>query len=440
MAQLDEIVSFTITEATSTITVEAFNIPMFLANFVNFSERTREYTSLTAVAADFRSTSNVYKAAQKYFGQDTAPSKIIIGRRQSDGVDGSVATVANTTVYTITINGIAVTYTSDGTATATEIATGLKAAFDAAKTANAGLTPNLDTVTMTDNLDGTFDIDVSPAGTAWSAVATTNLTLTPKTPTETWVDALNAVEAENDTWYAFSCEDHTDATILALAADAEGRRAMYFTSSSASGIITSSTSDIASQLKLLGYDNTVLLYHPSAGTYFPECGWVGSQITKTPGSNTWKFKQIAGVPTYKLTDTQVGYTKNKNCNIYRAIAGQAMTSEGMSVSGGFIDSQILFHWIIARVQERVYFRLINSLKVPNTNPGYALIEADIRAIMTEAQVNGGVATDPAPRYVTPNARTISPTLKAQRRAEPFQVYFTIAGAIHSISIEGFASV
>lgn len=443
MSQLDEIVSFTITKATSAIAVEAFNIPMFMGVFTNFSERARSYNSITAVGDDFATTSNVYKAAEKLFGQDTSPSTIIIGRRQSDGIDnGSVASLAHNTVYSITINDILVTYTSDGSATAAEVVAGLKSAFDTAKTANTGLDPNLDSITFTNNLDNTFDINVSPAGTAWSCVGTSNLNLPVKTPTETWTAALNAIEAENDTFYAFSCEDHTDATILALAAAAQTRRSVYFTSSQSSSIVTNSTSDIASQLKALNYSRTVLIYHPEANTYFPECAWVGSQITKTPGSNTWAFKTLIGVPAYRLSDTQVQYAKNKACNIYRSIAGQDVTTEGYTVSGedNFIDSVILYDWIIARTQERIWSRLVNSLKVPNTNVGYALIESDMRAIMAEAQVNGGVATSPAPRYVIPNAQTISPTLKAQRKAEPFQVYFTIQGAIHHIGIEGFASV
>ena len=221
MAQLDEIISFTITEGTSAIAVEAFNIPMFLVNTTRFSERAREYTSLTAVAADFPSTHNAYIAAQKLFGQDTAPDKIIICRRQSDGVDGSVATVANSTLYSLVVNGITVSYTSDSSATALEIIAGLKSDFDTKKSANAVMS----NVTMTDNLDGSFDIDAI-AASAWSVIPSTNLTLVNKTPSESWIDALNAVEAENDTWYVFMCEDHTDATILALAADAEGRRAM----------------------------------------------------------------------------------------------------------------------------------------------------------------------------------------------------------------------
>lgn len=62
-----------------------------------------------------------------------------------------VTTVANSTLYTINVNGSLVSYTSDGSATNLEIAAGLKTAYDLV----SGLT---DLATCVNNLDGTLTV------------------------------------------------------------------------------------------------------------------------------------------------------------------------------------------------------------------------------------------------------------------------------------------
>ena len=80
-------------------------IPCFIASHVQFSERAKEYNSLDEVTADgFATTSNVYKAASKYFSQEVAVDKIIIGRRQVD-VATLTPTVANSAAYSFKLNG-----------------------------------------------------------------------------------------------------------------------------------------------------------------------------------------------------------------------------------------------------------------------------------------------------------------------------------------------
>ncbi len=326
MAELDQIVQISISRETTQVDTASFNIALILADLTNFSTRTQTYTDITGVGADFASTSNVYKMASKLFGQTLKPASLVVGRRQVDEVDGSIATVANSTMYTVTINGTAYNFTSDANATAIEIVAGL----DAAVGALAG-------ITFTDNLDGTFTVGPTTPGTAWSITASSNITLVNTTPTETWTEALEAVEQENNVWYALTCESHVDADILELAAAVQARRKLYFTSSQAAAVPTTSTVDIASQLDDLNYDRTSITYLPTADADFPECVWVGSQIAQTPGSNTWNFKQGSGATVSNLTDTQRVNLRNKNCNMYTTVAGVDIFQDGVVSSGEFID-------------------------------------------------------------------------------------------------------
>lgn len=77
----------------------------------------------------------------------------------------SVTNVLNNQLYTVTINGNAYTYTSDGTATDLEIIAGLKTDIDGGS----------DPVTVTDNLDGTMNIIADDGITSFSLVVDSNL-------------------------------------------------------------------------------------------------------------------------------------------------------------------------------------------------------------------------------------------------------------------------
>lgn len=429
--QLNDIVEVFITRESAAIETASFNIPAILATFTNFSERARVYTSLTAVQDDFASTSNVYKMASKLFGQQLRPSQIVVGRRQVDGVDGSIATVANSTTYTVTINGTAFAYVSDSSATAIEIAAGLKTAFDAAPVSG---------ITFTDNLDGTFEVDVVTPGTAWSITASTNISLVNKTPTETLTDAIAAVEGENDTWYALTCESHVDADILEVAAAIQAREKIYFTSTSAAAVPTTSTTDVASQLFDLNYDRVAIVYLPTADTDYPECAWVGYQLQEVPGSNDWNLKSVTGVTVSKLTDTQKTNLRNKNCNFFIRKAGLELFQDGDTSSGFPIDETIFLDWLKANLQESVFFRMANIKKIPFTRAGATIIENDIRTVMSLGQTNGGIAPEPPYRVVAPDPLAIPPAQRAQRIMGDFVITFRLAGSVRKVVIRGTAQV
>lgn len=426
MSELDNIVQISISRETAQLTTASFNIPLILASFTNFSERTRTYTDITAVGGDFASTSNVYKMASKLFGQTLKPTSIVVGRRQVDEVDGSIATVSNSTVYSVTINGTAYSFTSDSNATAIEIVAGL----DAAVGALAG-------ITFTDNLDGTFTVGPTTPGAAWSIKASSNITLANVTPTETWTEALEAVEFENSVWYAITCESHVDADILELAAAIQARRKIYGTSTQAVAVPTTSTTDIASQLDALNYDRTFITYLPTADTEWPECAWIGSQLPMTPGSNDWDFKSVSGITVSNLTDTQRVNLRNKHCNMYTSVAGIEMFQDGNMSSGTPIDEIIGIDWTYARMQEAIFFRLANMRKVPYTRSGFTIIEGDMRSVLSQGVTNGLYDTY---SVQSPDPLSISPTLRAQRIAGDFTFTARLAGSIRKVTIVGTVTV
>lgn len=432
MSDLDDIVRVVLTRESTAVATASFQIPLVLATFTNFAERTRTYTSFAGVAEDFNSTDNVYKIAQKLFGQSTVgavPPSIVVGRRQVDSVTGSVGTVSNLTAYTLTVNGQNFSYTSDASATDIEIVTGLKAAYDLAPVSG---------VNFTDNLDGTYIVGVATAGTGWSISSSANLSLVNATPTESWVEALDAVTEDNDSWYALIAETQDAAAQEALSDAINAQRKIYGLSSADPIAPTTAATDIGAVLDAKSAGRTFGVYLPTAANDYPEAAWTGSQLAYTPGSNDWDFKRAQGVTVSKLSSTAITNLKAKNWNYYIPKGGVNIFMNGDMFDGTPIDQVVVEDWLYARLQEGVYFRLINSLKVPMTNAGLAIIENEIRAVLSQAEANGAI--DRGWTVTTPDVLSIPANLRAQRVAGVFVFRARLAGSIRKVEIEGYLSV
>lgn len=423
MSELDSIIQIQINRETTAVSTTSFQIPLVLATFTNFAERTRTYTDFDAVADDFNSTDNVYKIAQRLFGQDgVRPPSIIVGRRQVNSVVFT-PTVADNTLYSVTLNGITYTFTSGVGATATTIVTGLKAAIG---------TPTGITV------GGTTTLTLAPtvAGTPWSVVASVNLTQANGTPTETWVEALDAVTNVTNAWYALIAETHVSADIMALAASIQPRHKIYLTSTADAATITTATTDPASLLKAGGFSRTAIIYLPTADAEYPEAAWAGSQLPRTPGSNDWDFKRANLVTVSVLTDTQRANLRSKNANMYTTVAGVNIFQDGNMSTGvsDAIDIIIGIDWTYARMQEAIYSRLVNLLKVPYTRNGFLIIESEMRSVLSQGQANG--LYDTGWTVTSPDPLTIPANQRIQRVAGDFLFTARLQGSVRTVLIVG----
>ena len=94
MSQIAQIVQVNITQQTTYPSIVAFNIPIIAAPFTiastspNFTTRTALYTGLTALAAQFGTSSPVYAKAAAMFAQNPSIQQFMVGRKLSGG-DGS---------------------------------------------------------------------------------------------------------------------------------------------------------------------------------------------------------------------------------------------------------------------------------------------------------------------------------------------------------------
>ncbi|WYN05073.1 tail sheath protein [Pseudomonas phage UNO-G1W1] len=427
MTVLTDIIEINISRETAAVAQTNFNVPMFVSAHTRFAERSRTYSSLTAVAEDFLPSDSAYIAAQKLFGQVLKPSQIVIGRRLVPSSTINITTVAAGS-YTLTINDLVFTFVATGADTAITIAAGLKAAYD--------VTP-ISGVTLTDNLDGTLTI---ASAIGYSLEVTSNMSSSNSPSVESWVTTINEITTENNTWYAIMIESHLEADVLAVAGQIEGMKKIFATSSSSSDIKTTATTDTFSKLQDLGYQRTFGMFSATANTEYPECAWVGYQLQEQPGSNTWAYKALSGVTVSTLSDTESTNIHTKNGTTYETVGGLNSTIGAKMFGGEWIDVMIFVDWLEQRMKERLWSRLANSKKIPYTSAGAAIIEAEIRAQLNDGIRVGGLSASPAPTVDVPDVLTVSVNARAQRIFEGITFEARLAGAIHFVKISGTVTV
>lgn len=427
MTVLTDIIEINISRETAAVAQTNFNVPMFISAHTRFSERARTYSSLTAVGEDFQPSDSAYIAAQKLFGQTLKPSQIVIGRRL---VPSSTVSISGATAgtYTLTINDQPYNYVATGSDTTITIAAGLKTAYN--------VTP-ITGVTVTDNLDGTLTV---ASAVGYSLEVTSNMTSANQPSVESWVTTINEITVVNNAWYALMIESHVEADVLAVAAQIEGMKKVFATSSQSADIKTTSTTDTFSKLEALGYQRTFGLWSATADTEFPEAAWVGYQLQEQPGSNTWAYKALSGVTVSSLSDTESTNIHNKSASTYEQVGGLNSTIGAKMFGGEWIDVMIFVDWLEARMKERLWSRMANSKKIPYTSAGAAIIEAEIRAQLNDGIRVGGLAASPAPTVEVPDVLSVSVNARAQRIFEGITFEARLAGAIHFVKIAGTVTV
>lgn len=421
MAAIDDIVNVVIDRQTTAITAAGFGLPLFLGLHKGFTQRYKEYGSLSEVGTDFATTSNEYIAAQRFFGQEISVRKIAIGRQDSTTVTYT-PTVANSAVYSVTLNGTLFTFTSDVSATAAEIVTGLTTAI------NAGSEPV--TASGTSTLILTADV----GGVAFSVKASTNLVPVYAT-TETLTEALDDVQLESNDFYGIVCYSHVKADALEVAAWAEANLKLFGTSTSDATVINSTfdadTTSVAKALNALSYNRTFGFYSAEAAKY-PEAAMFGGELAREAGKGNWKFKQLTGIAVDNLTSSQQANAKAKKWNTYVPRAGVNMTQEGWVVSGVFIDEVRDIDKYKSDIQTALYSTLINVPKVKYEDRDIAIIESELRAT-TQTAVNDGILkADPAPVIFIPRVIDIPVNDRANRVLPDITITCYTAGAVNFI--------
>lgn len=438
---LEDIVTINLTVDSSPIERAGFGVPLILAGDATYTpELVRFYSSQTAMAADFASTTGTYKMAAKVFAQNPKLPKLAVGRLTTPPTQrwAITPTAVNSFTYQIRVNGTLLSFTSDSSATVTEIIAGLKTAID-------GLSLGLTTSDQTSFLR----VLANTAGAFFSLeVVSTNLKIAQDQaePSPTLATQLDAIELENGTWYALLNPMNSSACAAAIAAWAETNKKLFICQTQDSDVANLSNSadtggskTIAGILRDATDFRTALIYH-TATDAFADAGWAGAVLTTDPGSETWAFKTLASVAVTNINDTQKTNILAKHANVYITTAGINHTLEGTVSGNEFIDVIRFRDWLEATMAEDIFSAVSKAVKIPFTDSGIATIQGIIEARLKLAVQVGGLSSDPAPRVTVPLAKDVSSGDKAARKLTGVKFDAVLAGAIQAITITGLVTV
>lgn len=446
-AKISNVVQITITKETKTVSQAGFGVAMILGPNGSFGENmVREYEEIEEVAEDFESSDDEYKAAQALFSQSPRPEKIKIGIRATPVAQVQTLTfsadLVTDNVINMDIDGIAispVTFTSDHDTTMAAIATAIQnhASISAASVIGGA---------------GSRVIQIT-AGTAGIPFVVTNILVTlggsqatgamaTTTANVGVTEDLNAIILNDDDWYTLLLTGRDADEVKLASAWIEAHDKIFGTCSDDDDIKDgSATTDIGYVLQAANREHTFVCYNEDPDEWL-DAAWLGRCLPTEPGSITWKFKTVSGPAVSDLSANERSAVLAKNVNLFTEIGGIDMMEEGTMASGEFIDNIRGDHWLKARMAENVFQAVANAGKIPFTNAGIAIIEAQVRATLELGIRKGHLRPAPElfdgkPYLVSvPLVSQISANDKGNRLLPDVTWQVARAGAVHKVIIQG----
>ncbi len=283
--------------------------------------------------------------------------------------------------------------------------------------------------------------------------------IAPGIAAESAVSAVTLFDGSyGQTWYALVIPQAVNSDHLAIAAyiEAANNKHIYGLTSQDAAILSSiATSDIAYQLKALGYKRSITQY--SSSSLYAVSSLFGRAITVDyTGSNTTItlfYKQEPGVASEALSATQIGALEAKNCNVFVAYNNNTSIIEpGVTASGSYIDEITGSDWLAVTIQTALYNLLYTSTtKIPQTDTGMHLLVVTAESVLSQAVTNGLLAPGvwdvggfgtlnqgdfmPKGFYVfAPPVASQTLADRAARKSTSIQIAAKLAGAIHTVNV------
>ena len=436
---IEDIVDVTITTETARVSQAGFGVPLVAAYHTNWPERVRTYTTSSVLSTledeGFAVTDPAYLAVASIVSQSPRPKQVKIGRR-SEGAWTQIVRItptaaANTTVYAVSVNGTTRSYTSDSDATLAEICTGLAAAISA----DAGITASGVSGT---HVDCTSDDTLTIHTYEYVVGEEQNYSILDQTAEQNIATDLNLIRAADGDWYGLVIDSPSTIELMDAAAWAETQRVIFVPQSADTDTLSSSTTDVFSDLQDLSYARTAPVYHHVQDSYIG-AGWLGLMLTYQPGEATWDFKTVAGSAVSTLTATQITNLKAKSANFYTTVGGKNIMQDGVSSGGEFVDTTVGVDWLRARITERIFAMLASLPKLPYTDASVDMVKSEIYAQCKQG-VDRGLLVDGSVVVDAPLVSEVSAVDRAARLLPDVTFSARLAGAIHKVEIRGNLSV
>ena len=178
---------------------------------------------------------------------------------------------------------------------------------------------------------------------------------------------------------------------------------------------------------------------------FAALGWMAKCFGYEPGSETWAYKELAGIVPSALSKDNKNKLVEKNVSAFLRYAGSNITTGGKTLAGEWIDVIRFRDWLKNELQVSVFNILKVNRKVPYTDSGISLIEGAMETVLKKAQDIGGVsrteysadgAEIPGFTVSVPKASGLDEATRKSRKLTSCEWTARLAGAIHIVEISG----
>jgi len=431
-----------------------------VAGVLDATHRTKLYSTLLEVGADFDTGDAAYKAAAAMFSQNPRPRQIKLGYRNP----ANSITSELDAIYSADPDFYWIGFTAEIRDTINQ---NLAADWAETKPVLMGLDSNdTSTETAAAEPDKTSTVTItiaSPGVVTWNAHTLQNGNAVVLTTSGALPTGLTA----GTTYYVINQATNT----FQLAAT-PGDSAINTTGTQSGTHTATSPSyggSVAEYIKSKDYDRSFVFYHTDATLYgalallaycatrdLDRGNLQAAQRGDINSGNAYtaKFKKLAGITPLNKNSAVVqavtGFVPGLGldpaqghfANTYVDIGGLPMVVEGSVGSGAFIDEIHASDWIVARMREALLSTLANNPRVPYTNPGAAILTNTVDGVMRRAVAAGVVAADfgdgdteilPEYEISVDRVENIPAAQRRNRIAPDIKVDFRYAGAFHYAS-------
>lgn len=438
---LDGLITVTIITANAAPQLPNFGTPALVAYHTKNTDFIRTYTNLAGMVTDgFATTDPAYLWAQTIFSQTPSVPSLKIVRGTTAAAQTATFLVTDTAVgdtigfTVIGVNGVVKVVNATSTGVVINDATTLAglAAANGTTMANGGTA----TVTITTTVAGKIVFYSAIKGGTFTD---TTAASTPAT------DLNNALTV--DTQFFGVTSEHMDSTnILAMAVWAEANKRMHCYTTTDTAALGAGTG-IGNTLKTAGYTYSYGQWSGTQGQY-GAAATESQRFTSKPGTDTWAYKQLAGVTADAVTPTQITNANGNNLNYYVAnVAGVNITLTGIQASGMYADIRRGIDALAAQIQIQVYQLLLNQPKVPYDPTGIAMVGAEIASAMQQftASPNAPAAllrndVGFQPQVIPPLIANVPSIDRANRVLKNMNFTAYAQAAIQTIQINGTVNI
>jgi len=448
--------------------------------------RVNRYTSLAEVAEDYATTHPVYTAAAAYFAQTPYPRDLltasyaaagagdyILGATGQEGANQltAIKAVGNSAEFRLA-NGKSVNVDLAGVSGAGD--TGYTNVAAAIQTALRTITadPDLRGVTVTYDAAAEAFTVAAPIGVDLSGVLSgdgavvvglgSTGTHYPGRAATTVAETMEIIQNLNDTWYWLELTPDLVASSVAVATWVRTERKQVSHDFTDAAVLTPNESaSRAAQIVALDSERNSIIWDAVddekgiavAGVF------AGTNFSRRNALPTLFGKTLAGRRVGRvLTAAERNELDRKRINYYQAIGGANVVRPGVTTKAPwFMDTRFWVDWFIVTVQNRLWTLLRTDPRIPLTERGVGLLQAEVESVCEDGVENGGIAPGTVTEAIAGEIRRATGTdfdgtlsrgylvwfdpLSEQtladrqaRKAPPFTVWLKDAGAVHEMDI------